>query len=109
MKKTLILFALIHYASASPVDEVLLKSCQATGHVLYSTCVATPPVTPEQVAACTALYSQYMICSTSLNAPQPMLPSKSPDPYTWSPYDPCRFEVHHYILWDICPSSPVGY
>lgn len=89
----------------TPALEALLVSCQVTGHSLYDSCVITPPTNP---ATCTSLLATYMACSKTLNSPYPMLISKDPDPYSWSPFDPCRFEVQKVILWDICPSSPIG-
>ncbi len=104
----IIVFA-AHVAIASEIEEALLGSCQVTGHALYSHCVVVLPVTPEQVTYCTTLFTEYTACSVSLNQPEPMLLSKDQDPYVLSPYDPCRYEVQHYILGDICPSSPVDY
>lgn len=109
MKRLILIMIISQYACASEIEEAMLISCQGTGHALYSSCVVVPPVTPEQVAFCTSLLTQYTACSTTLNQPEIMVLSKDPDPYSWSPYDPCRFEVQHHILGDICPNTPAGY
>jgi hypothetical protein len=109
LKKLITLCAITRsYAISTDVvaNEALLISCQSVGHVLFVSCVVVPPADSTQAAICAVLYAKYMACSTALNAPMPMIPSLDPDPYKISPYSPCRYEVGHVILFDICPNLP---
>ena len=109
MKKIIIIMCFIKFCYAADtiiVDEALLLTCQSIGHDLYNTCVVTPPADPAQEAVCAGLYGSYLSCSATLTAPQTMMLSSDPDPYTSSPFDPCKFEVNHQILFDICPTLP---
>lgn len=99
--------AIANHISNNAMDESILLSCQATGHTLYSNCVAKPPATPDEVAACGMLKTTYLICLTKLTIPYPLTPATDPDPYSYSPFTPCTFETGHLILFDICPNSPV--
>lgn len=105
----LILFMNIAFAdkvAVNSMDEAVLISCQTTGHTLYYNCVAKPPTSPDEVAACTALKIKYLVCLTKLTIPYPLTPSLDPDPYSYSPFTPCKFETGHLILFDICPNIP---
>lgn len=108
--KRIIFFIIYHSLvyGLSIDNEALLIECQAVGHTLYSSCIATPPATPAQAGVCSAIYANYLKCATLLNAPYPLIISRDPDLYTWSPYDPCRFEIGHQILIDICPTLPIA-
>lgn len=92
--------------SAFITGEALLVSCQASGHELYYNCVVKPAVKPDDVAACTTLKTTYLICLAKLNLPYSLIPSTDPDPYAYSAFTPCRFEIGHAILYDICPNIP---
>lgn len=112
--KILLLFILIanlklvNSLTLDPMEPVLL-SCQATGHSLFYMCVIKPPTTPAEAAVCSSLLAKYTTCSIALNQPCAMQISVDPpDPYSWSPFSPCRFEVQRVILWDICPNTPTG-
>lgn len=102
MKKIFLMLFLLHNAIASNSDETTLLACQLTGRTLYNTCVITPPVTPQQHETCMSLFVFYTACSKILNLPELMKKSDIPSKYTLSPYDPCKFEVQHLILEDIC-------
>lgn len=94
------------YCHALVVDEALLISCQASGHLLYSNCVIKPPIKPDDVAVCATLKTTYLICLGKLNLPYPLVPSLDPDPYSNNPFTPCHYETSHAILYDICPNIP---
>ena len=109
LQKLLLLCAITQsYAVSGDViaNEALLVSCQSVGHILFASCVVVPPADSTQAAICAGLYAKYMACSTALNMPMPMVLSLDPDPYKSSPYTPCRYEVGHVILFDICPNIP---
>ncbi|MDQ5921821.1 MAG: hypothetical protein QG673_1880 [Pseudomonadota bacterium] len=94
---------------ATGIDETLLLAAKTQGSNVYYACIVTPPVTPQQQAYCSGLYVTYMVNITALNAPYPLVVSLDPDPYAWSPYDICKYEVGHMIFGDefitpYCPS-----
>lgn len=98
--------ALANKVLVNQMDEALLLSCQTDGHTLYSNCVIKPPTSPDEVAACSALKIKYLGCLTKLTIPYPLTPSQDLDPYSYSPFTPCKFEIGHLILFDICPNTP---
>lgn len=87
-------------------NEALLLSCQGNGHVLYSNCIVKIPITPDDIAACTALKTSYVLCLGQLNLPEALVMSSDPDPYKNNPFTPCHYETGHAILYDICPTLP---
>ena len=106
MKKIYILSSLwMAPVFANPVDEALLVKCQLLGHSVYYSCIATPPLTSEQQSYCLSIYSQYNAELVLLNVPYPLLPTHEPSPFSWSPYDVCRYETAFMVLFDLCPSS----
>ncbi len=86
--------------------SVLLLVCQTNGIGLYNQCVVTPPVTPQQISACTTLKSTYLLCLQQLNLPYPLINSLDPDPYSGTPFTPCTYETGHLILPGICLTLP---
>ena len=86
--------------------SALLLACQINGVDLYQQCVSTPPLTAQQLTACTALKSSYLLCLQQLNTPYPLLPSSDPDPYSENPFTPCSYETGHLILPGICLTLP---
>lgn len=91
------------------VDEAQLIAARNAGNSVYTTCIVTPPITPAQQATCSGLYSAYNNSLAVLNAPFPLVMSTSVSPYTWSPYDICKYEVTHLVFppegFPICPVS----
>lgn len=85
----------IDIAIASPADEAVLASAYSQGVNIYNTCIAVPPIDPDQVAYCTSIYTAYVVTLSILNAPFPIVPSLDPSPYSWSPFDICKYEVAH--------------
>ena len=101
----ILLFKISTVLAITSIDEeALLISCQTLGHSIYHSCIATPPATSSQVSYCTSTYSSYSKCLQGLNAPLPMLIATSPSPYSWSPYDICRYEPAFVAMFDLCPS-----
>ena len=98
MKKILILFCAIGTAFAGAFDEAVLASARAQGTSIYYACIINPPEDPAQQAACEAAHLTYVFTLRLLNAPYPLVPSTDPDPYSWSLYDICTFEVGHIIF-----------
>lgn len=91
-------------------NEALLALAKTQGTNVYHECILTPPVTPQQKAFCSALYAVYKIYITALNTPYPLVIAVEPDPYSWSPYDICRYEVGHMVFGDegiepYCPTN----
>lgn len=103
--KLYLLSAIVASSSiASPIDEALVASAYTQGANIYNTCIVTPPVDPNVIAYCTSVYITYTITLTTVNAPYPMLPSLDSSPYSWSPYDICKYEVAHMVF-----NSPLQY
>lgn len=84
------------------VAEALLIMCQSFGSNLYNQCVKVPPVDDKQVAVCSGLKAAYNSCLSSLNAPYPLSLSLEPDPYGYTPFTPCEYDIAHLILKPIC-------
>lgn len=97
MNKILFTILLSNCIFADP-NEGLLASTHAVGSMVYASCILTPPVTDVQTSYCVGIYAAYISQSQTLTAPLPMLVSKEPSPYAWSPYDICRFEVGNLIF-----------
>ncbi len=98
---------------ADALNEGLLASAKATGTTIYFSCILTPPTSDEQTAYCIAMSAVYKAKSQTLNAPLPLMIGKDPSPYSWSPYDICRFEVGHLIFGKqsevpYCPTAPTS-
>jgi hypothetical protein len=94
---------------ASSLNESALAVAKAVGTNVYFSCIVNPPSNPDQQGYCAGLYATYVLKEQILNAPLPLVPSKDPSPYAWSPYDICRFEVGHLIFGNklvlpYCPS-----
>lgn len=100
IKKSLLIlaFSSVINAFAGGIDEVELALAATEGTIVYYTCIATPPVSVDQQAVCLALYTKYVATITAINAPYPLVPSIDADPYAWSPYDICRYEVGHIVF-----------
>ena len=94
----LLLLLINNNAFSSPINEALLAASKDKGTVVYTTCILTPPVTPEQTTICVALYTTYISSLQALNAPFPLIPSTTPSPYIWSPYDVCKYEPTHFVF-----------
>jgi hypothetical protein len=101
---TLVMIAHLAFAT-SVANQALLITCQTKGHLVYASCVAVTPVTAEQIAYCTTIYTAYNLCLTVLNSPLPMLPSKNHSSYSWSPYDICKYELANLAMFDLCPNT----
>jgi hypothetical protein len=101
-----ILLLLNQFSFTIVMNEGVLVSAQSQGHTIYYSCIATPPVSTQQIAACSVMYKAYNSTLQLLNAPLPIMPSLDPSPFSWSPYDVCRFETGHMALLDLCPSIP---
>lgn len=91
--KKLILIILVQSSFASAVNEVLLVSAKGAGELVYNSCILNPPVTDAQKESCNSIYSKYVEILQLVNTSSPLLISKTPSAYGWSPYDICRFEV----------------
>lgn len=102
MKKLINFFSIflltINIALASPIDEAMVISAHTQGINIYNTCIATPPVDPHVIAYCTTIYTVYVTTLVSINAPFPIIPATDPSPYSWSPFDICRYEVAHMVF-----------
>ena len=88
----------IVYCYADPASEALIAVAKAKGQVVYSACIVTPPIEPDQIAFCTTAYAIYLSSLQAVNAPLPIAPALTPSPYAWSPYDLCRFETSHFVF-----------
>ena len=111
MKQYLLILLPITVFATPIADESLLASTNAVGTSIYASCILTPPTNDVQTSICVGMYATYMTQSQTLTAPLPMLVSKEPSPYAWSPYDICRFEVGNIIFGEqsvapYCPTLP---
>jgi hypothetical protein len=105
MKK---LLGLIILSSVSYADLISDTALTATAHgqaqSIKSGCIDSPPITPWQISWCTSTYGSYTANLQTLNLPYPI--STSTDgyvsPYSWSPYDICRFETGRVVSMDLC-------
>jgi hypothetical protein len=99
------------YAVTPVIDEAQLLAARSAGNAVFHGCIETPPVTPAQAGVCAGLYGTYVATLTALNAPYPLVSTTSPSPYSWSPYDICRFEPSHFVFppegFPICPALPI--
>ena len=99
LTKSLLLYLSIPaYVIASPADIAVLASAYAQGVNIYHACIVPPPIEPDAIAYCTTTYAVYVATLTALNAPLPITVSLDPSPYSWSPYDICRYEVAHMVF-----------
>jgi hypothetical protein len=94
-------------AASAIANEPLLATTVSLGNDIYVTCILTPPVSATQQAACAAKYVTYLANIQILHIDMfggvntKMLPGM-PDPYFWSAYDVCRFDMGNLILFNIC-------
>lgn len=94
-------------AASAIANEPLLATTISLGNEIYVTCILTPPVSASQQAVCAAKYATYLVNIQTLHIDMfkglntVMLPG-APDPYLWSPYDVCRFDMGNLILFNIC-------
>ena len=98
VKLLLISLIMTNHAMATPADEAMVDSAYAQGANIYNSCIAVPPADPNVLAYCTTLYVTYLSTLSLVNAPFPILPSSDPSPYSWSPFDICRYEVAHMVF-----------
>ncbi len=93
------------YAIVDPLETTLIKAKNEAVSVKV-TCIDTPPVTSQQVAWCHSHYSIYTNYLTQLQAPNPLTVNLGNDgytsPYSWSPYDICRYEPGRLINEGLC-------
>lgn len=94
----LMTFVLANNAMALVVDEAMVTLANKQGIAVYDLCIAKPPVKPDAIAACATLYTTYVATLDVVNAPLPTVPSIDPSPYSWSPFDICRYEVAHMVF-----------
>lgn len=92
-----------------PFDEALMAVAHSDGITVYTTCIVTPPTDPIKEAACLVLYNKFQASLQAVNAPFPIVPSLTPSPYAWSPYDICRYETSHFVFnitlgFPVCPA-----
>jgi hypothetical protein len=115
MHNLIIIFLIVVNLTANAVvpavDEAQLLATRSAGKTVYSSCILTPPVTNAQKLVCEGLYNTYKSALTLLNAPFPLIASIDPSPYTWSPYDICKYEPAHFVYppeggSPICPVLP---
>ena len=86
------------HVMATAVDEAMTALATTQGKAIYDLCIANPPVEPKVIATCTTLYTTYNATLTTINAPLPIVPSIDPSPYSWSPFDICRYETAHLVF-----------
>lgn len=91
------------------IAEANLVAAHAAGMSVYNSCILIPPVTKPQIAICEGLQRSYYATLVSANAPLPLIINPYPSPYSWSPYDICRYEPSVLIFpaeggTPICPS-----
>lgn len=98
IKLLIIFLAVSKHTIATPADEALVASAYAQGVIIYNSCIAIPPADPNVVAYCTTLYVAYISTLNLVNAPLPTPISSDPSPYSWSPFDICRYEVAHMVF-----------
>lgn len=89
--------------------EANLVAAHAAGMHVYTSCILIPPVTKPQIIACDALNRTYEATLTAASAPLPLSPNMFPSPFSWSPYDICRYEPSILVFpveggTPICPS-----
>ena len=94
----LMTFALASNAMALVVDEAIVALANKQGVNIYNMCIAIPPIDPDIVTSCTGLYVAYTATLSAVNAPLSIAPSIDPSPYSWSPFDICRYEVAHMVF-----------
>ena len=94
----------VNLVTAIPLDETLVNLAQAQGITIYHSCIDPPPADPNTVAYCNSIYIIYLSELTVINTPFPIVPSLDPSPYSWSPYDICRYEVANMIFNEITQS-----
>lgn len=91
--------------------EAQLLACQAIGHTLFASCVATPP-DPKDVGRCFGIKVSYSMCISKLNAISDTIPNfklDKPDMtglYKPSPFSPCFAAISNLILPEICGVKP---
>ncbi len=101
-KFLMILMLLLSVYADDLSDVIMLPICHANGLLLYNSCVITPVVTVEQVAACATLKVNYLACLAKLTIPVNLTPAT--DPYALSPWSPCKFETSRLVISEVCPS-----
>jgi hypothetical protein len=93
-------------AASAIANEPLLVSTVALGTNIYNTCIVTPPLDASQQAICAGLYATYLaniqILHIDMLGINTVMTPGVPDPYVWSPYDVCRFDMGNLILVPIC-------
>ena len=93
-------------AAAAAANEPLLVTTVALGTDIYNTCIAIPPLTPSQQSVCAGKYTTYLaniqILHIDMLGVNTLMAPGIPDPYIWSPYDVCRFDMGNLILVPIC-------
>jgi hypothetical protein len=92
------IFVVVNDSNSLPISEAPLLLSKGKGIIVYTTCILTPPTTPEQITICTALYAVYVASLQVLNAPLPLIPSIIPSPYAWSSFDVCKYEPTHFVF-----------
>jgi len=102
MKKLLLIVLLLKVLIVQAItpDELLLANCHLQGHTVYNLCIKSVPA-----KECPDLYANYVGCLHKLNLPYRMKISRDSSPYSYSPYDICKFETAHIVVLDLCPSN----
>jgi hypothetical protein len=93
------------------ISEAIKASAKAIGKSVYTGCILTPPITPPQVTACTALYNSYIAKLAKVAAPGILTPSNDIFHYP-SPYDVCSYDASHFVFdlptsQPYCPTTPL--
>lgn len=93
------------------ISEAVKAAAKAIGTSVYTGCILTPPVTPPQIAACTALYNNYIVQLAKVAAPGVLNPSTEIFHYP-SPYDVCSYDASHFVFdlptsQPYCPTTPL--
>lgn len=91
------------------IAEANLAASHAAGMHVYTSCILTPPLTHAQVVMCEGLQRVYEASLVQAAAPMPLSMNTYPSPYSWSPFDICRYEPSVLIFpaeggSPICPS-----
>lgn len=89
---------------AKPMDEVALGLAKYSAILLITACVDVPDLDPKQIAACSATKASYIAELSILVSPAPLEITVLKDPYAWSIFTPCHYEVAYLIVPEICPS-----
>lgn len=93
-------------ATIAIANEPLVVNTAIIAKSIYDACIVTIPDNSGQVGACTAAYSSYIsnlkILHFDITGINSTLALSTMDPYPWSPYDICRYDIANLIVPQLC-------